>query len=108
MTLEEFPLGLTHQRMHNGFEAAERNRVAENAPAEFAAVNRPAFGDAGKFGLDRRHRAAAGAKQSVHGRIGVVHGDTQTAQHRRRRAFTHADRAGETEYFHGGCLLARR
>lgn len=104
MALQKLPLGRPHQRMQDRFEAAERLPVAEHAPTQLAAIDRAVFQDSRKRRLDRCHRLAAGAEQRMHGRIGIVHGNAHPAQHRRRRAFAHADRAGETEYFHGSFI----
>jgi len=63
-------LGLgANERVKDGFETAQRGLIAENLLAQRGPIHRPVLDDAGKFALDRRNSAAAGAKKRVDRRV---------------------------------------
>lgn len=93
-------LRLTHQGVHDFFEAAAGFGVAEYGGTEFRAVDALGAGRARERRLDRCERRAARALQPVHLGIRIEHRDTGAPQHRRDGRLAHADRTGETENDH--------
>ena len=87
-------------RMHDGFEPTQRRRVAENATAEFGAVDRAIADDAGKHRANGPDRRAVVAQQTMYLGIGIVNGNAEPAQPLGGHGLAHADRSGEPEYDH--------
>lgn len=99
--LHESPFKRAHRRMHDGFEALERRRIAQYRRAQRRPVEHHhavvAPGDrAGKCRGDRGKRQAAGRLDGVDRPVGVEHRKARAAEHAGDGGFPHADAAGQT------------
>lgn len=83
--------------MHDRLQSAQCRRVAEHPRAEPAAIDRAILHRVGKCLGNRSDRLATAPHHRMDRRIGVVHRNTEPAEHGGGRALTHADRAGETD-----------
>lgn len=104
-TVEESPGLQPHQRVDDGLQPGQRRGVAEHLRPQGLAVDGTVPHHAGKGGRYGRHRGPPRQHQAVDGGVGVVHRQSQAAQHGGRRRLAHADRPGEAQDEHQGAAV---
>jgi len=89
------------QRMQNRLEPPQRNRIGKDAFSQKLPIDCTAGFNARKRRGDGCYTCAAGGKQRMDCRIGIVDGDAQSAQQFGGRRFAHRDRTRKPEDAHG-------
>ena len=100
-SVQKLAPGTKDQRMQDHLEPPERRCVAKYPRAQRFAVDAALWVRDTRKGFEHgRNRVAARRHQQMDLTVGVEDRNPQPAQHHRRRAFPHADRAGQADLFH--------